>query len=136
MNIDFWGAKDEECLVHKDIDDAIEEILDNHNHPWPETITVCGFERDKVSLDYLKGRLVDFALEELDEDYRTSDAYGDGSESTPKMLEAEKVFIEAIVSEYTPYDCEITTEVVVPVTEWIENHRPEWLEDAQVPTCN
>ena len=30
MNIDFWGAKDEERLVHKDIDDAIEEILDNH----------------------------------------------------------------------------------------------------------
>ena len=123
MNIDFWGAKDEERLVHKDIDDAIEEILDNHNHPWPETITVCGFEREKVSLEYLKGRLVDFALEELDEDYRTSDAYGDGSGSTPKMLEAEEVFIEAIVSEYTPYDCEITTEVVVPVTEWIENHQ-------------
>ena len=105
-------------------------------HPWPETITVCGFEREKVSLDDLKGRLVDFALEELDEDYSTSNIYGDGSESTPKMLEAEKVFIEAIVSEYTPYDCDITTEVVVPVSEWIENHRPEWLEDAQVSSGN
>ena len=128
MNIDFWAARDEERLIHKDIDDAIEEILDQCEQPWPETITVCGFEREKVSLDDLKGRLIDFALEELDELYSISDEYGDGSGSTPKMLEAEKVFIEAIVSEYTPYDCEVTTEVVVPVTEWIENHRPEWLE--------
>ena len=128
MSIDFWAARDEERLIHKDIDDAIEEILDQCGHPFPETITVCGFEREKVSLDDLKGRLIDFALEELDENYRISDEYGDGSESTPKMLEAEKIFIEAIVSEYTAYDCIITTNVEVPVTEWIEKHRPDWLE--------
>ena len=67
-------------LSTEDIDDAIEEILDQCGHPWPETITVCGFEREKVSLDDLKGRLIDFALEELDELYSISDEYGDGSE--------------------------------------------------------
>ena len=135
--IDFWDCDEgQECLTNHDIHDAIEYHLDGmweRGQEWasyksylPEKLTVYGWKRIKVTADMLYEPLDD-VLERLDEEYGDPD--GDGADATEKMKEAQKVFLEAVAAEYSCWACEQVAKVEVDPAAWIEQNRPDWMED-------
>jgi hypothetical protein len=124
----FWGAEDDGNLSHEDIDEAIEEVLDGAPCGIADRlpiITMCGFARMPVSMSTLSP--LEHCLEHLDEEYGDPD--GDSDKPTPAMLEAEKVFLAVIQTEYKSWTCEVVERRKINVADWIKEHRPDWLEE-------
>lgn len=130
---DFWSCVDTEHLVHDDRDAAIEDHLDGLLSPetrdvlaaLPAEIEVMGYERMRPTPKDV-GDFLDDVLTRLDEEYGDPD--GDGTKSTPRMLEAERAFIAAVLDDYQSWACEQTHSETVNVADWVREHRPDWLE--------
>lgn len=131
----YWGAPDEERLIHDDMDEAIEAIFDEWPDPLTGMVTVCGYARMEVSAHYLDAEsILEDILERLDEEYGNPD--GDRSEATPPMLDAAKALVAAIKAEYVPWACEEVERHEIDMAAWIREHRPDWLEGPQGgPPC-
>jgi hypothetical protein len=103
-------------------DEAIEEWLDNVGED-PEAVTVYAYARNKISqhdqvlaADDVLTRLLD----SLDEEYGGPDP----SYSTPKMEEAARAFVDAVVAEYHVWRCDKCGEREYNIKEWrVENAR-------------
>jgi len=118
----FWGSPDNERLEYSDEDEAIEGILDNMNDPLPETITICGFARMEISTLYLHP--LEDCLDTLDEEY--GDPEEEPTQSTETMKKAERVFLDIIKMEYTPWMCEEVCRKEIDVADWVKENRPDW----------
>jgi hypothetical protein len=131
----YWDCRDVEDLQHSDINDAIEEYLDLFLEQkmtpeevlaaLPETVDVKGYARRTVDRKGLYPLAL--LLETLDDEYGGNEA-AKKTYPSAKMLEAEKAFLDVVLSEYAPYWCEPVTEKTVNTKEWIEEYRPDWLE--------
>jgi hypothetical protein len=126
---DYWGAHEEERLVHEDKDEAIEAILDDCAE-MPETIKVCGYARMRPNIiEAYKGDVLERLLESLDEEHADPD--GDSTEPTEAMKEAEAAFLAVVDKEYESWACEEITQEIVNVQEWVKTHRPGWTENQE-----
>jgi hypothetical protein len=131
----YWDCRDVEDLAHSDINDAIEEYLDLFLDPkmtpeevlatLPETVEVTGYARRTVDRKGLYPLLL--LLEHLDDEYGGNEA-AEKTRPSDKMLEAEKAFLDVVLSEYKPYWCEPVAEKTINTKEWIDEYRPDWLE--------
>lgn len=126
MKIDYWGDEDDEVLKYTSEDEAIEAQLEfMEDEPPPNNIAIYGFSKRRLTYEYFKGKIIVHVLDNLDEEFKCVDA--DPTEITPKMLEAERVFIEAVLSEYEVSSYVPVTSKIINVNEWIKEHRPDWL---------
>uniref|UniRef100_A0A6H1ZXB4 Uncharacterized protein n=1 Tax=viral metagenome TaxID=1070528 RepID=A0A6H1ZXB4_9ZZZZ len=127
---DFYSCnKDEERLNTNNPDEAIGELLDILPGIFPDKITLYCYSRIKVEESNCNDSLNEL-IEYLDEEF--GDPEGDPSEITDKMREAEKEFVRVVVSEYTPWACEIVHEEEIDVEEWIRKNRPEWMDKMKI----
>lgn len=127
----LWGQDGDELLIHYSADEAIEDIIDGR-HPDPidsiGKITVYEYEPRDVNGRYFYP--LEWMLEILDEEY--GDPNDCGTEPTEKMKAAEKVFVDAVLSEYLPWTCEQSGKAVtVNALDWVRENRPDWLKDAE-----
>jgi len=125
----LWGPPEAESLTHSDEEDAIEDILEEMDPPYPKTITVCGYARmwvGQADLDRLT--VLENALEGLDETFGDPDNY---SEPTAAMRQAEQAFLQALRREYVPWGCTEVCRRDVDVATWLRENRPEWLAEAR-----
>ena len=137
--VKFWGPPEAERLIHDDVDEAVEDILDDM-YPTPiadlpETIEVVGYAPMAVSMNivdtiYSDDSPLEMVIERLEEEY--GDPEGENEvDITERMKAAERHFLQVVRDEYQPqcWACEEITRVTINVREWIEKHRREWLED-------
>lgn len=82
-------------------EDAVDDYLDHCWPNWPRVVEVQAYRRMEVVAPAW-GPLEDL-LERLDEDYGDRDG---ATQPTEGMKRAEKVFIDAVLSEYVPWQCE------------------------------
>ena len=112
---DFYDCSDPEQLQHTDPADAIQAALD-YMDADPETLEVTAYRRVAVDVPDLAERVLEDALERLDE--MLGDPGGDPCEPTPAMLEAARTFAAAIAADYTPWQCEPCGRATVDVATW------------------
>jgi hypothetical protein len=134
--IDLWDCRDySEDLVHTCIHEALDAELDTgwERMTWeeyktslPATITVYGFQRLKVTGDMLYEPLED-VLERLDEEY--GDPCSRGTDETERMQQAQRDFLRVVAEEYHCWACERVAEVEVDPVAWIQEYRPDWIEE-------
>lgn len=123
----YWDCSYHEQLTYEDQDEAIEAYLDDLDDVknLPETIEVNGYAR--MVFNPAHCHALTHVLEHMDEEYGDPD--GGYTEPTEAMKAAEKVFLEAVAKEYTPWACEVVKTIKVNVKEWIAKNRPDWLEE-------
>jgi len=125
--IDYWAAPGTEVLIHEDIDEAIEAILDDwYEDVLPEEIDVYGFSRMKVTFD--PEDILESIVTNLDEEYGDPDGHWSDM-VTSKMEEASREFARILTKEYKPWACEEVEKVKVDVQSWVKENRPDWLEN-------
>lgn len=113
---------------YSDEEDAIEDILEEMDPPYPKTITVCGYARmwvGQADLDRLS--VLENALEGLDDTFGDPDTY---SQPTEAMRRAEQAFLEALRREYVPWGCVEVCRKEIDVATWLRENRPEGLAEA------
>jgi len=129
----FWHHdKDAERLVSESVDEAVERFLDDlPPEMWPETLKVYGFAPAELpgtdSLIGFGGPL-EGLLESLDEEYGDPEDYHC---RTNKMEEAERVFVDTVLSEYQVWTHEPVCSQEIHVRTWVLDHRPHWLEEVE-----
>lgn len=111
LHADFWSASDDcESLSHTAMEDAIDDAIDSAHPEIPDSLEVFSWRRATLNLGRLDAdRIVEDLYECLDENYNAGD---DRSEPTVKVLEAARVFLAVVRSEYVPWNCDITGNVV------------------------
>ncbi len=133
----YAGNSNSEILAHEDIDEAIGAELEQMLSPGmapkeilralPDEIEIHGYDRMEPDLVGYTAFVVNRLLESLDETY--SDPGGDCTIPTKGMLAAAEEFVKKVLAEYTPWACEKVSTETVNVREWVEKHRPGWLEE-------
>lgn len=117
----YYGREDEEILTCESKEEFVNRFL-NLSNEIPNKLEVCKYIREIVPKSFLSAdRLVEYVIEELDERYGMEEP----SESTPKMEEAAKKFIEVVLDEYVPWVCKIKEKEEINLREWIENGEME-----------
>jgi|WetSurMetagenome_2_1015567.scaffolds.fasta_scaffold00973_15 hypothetical protein len=124
----YWSCDDPEIVTCKSAEEAIEEVLEYGDGDRAGTITLKGYVEMPLSYNPVHGPLSRM-LESLDEEF--SDPCGNGTIVTDSMLEAEKVFIAAVLAEYkNRWLHDVYTEKI-DVAAWILANRPEWLNEEE-----
>ena len=114
-NIDYWDLEDIEQLNYDDKDEAIEAILDEYPTD-PDTITLCGYRRMKITHpDYIADDVLERLIDRLDEEYGRPD---EASEITKKMKKAAEKFVSKIILLYEVYNCEVVCRETIDVKKW------------------
>ena len=111
----FYGVENQETLDDQ-LDECVERYFNECSPDLPinENLEIL-VQRYKVIEEDSLNPLQDF-LEQLDEEYGPND---DFSDPTPKMIEAKKAFVKAVISEYQVWRCEPTGETIkVNLREW------------------
>jgi hypothetical protein len=109
QDIVFYSCEDGENLSHESVDEAVLEYLEGYLQDGmepPEEVTVFGYKRETVDRRYLHP--LESLLQILDDDYGD-----DVTIATEKMLEAEKQFLDIVISEYCPWSCIKVKEITV-----------------------
>lgn len=124
----YWDTNSEaEYLHYDDMDEAIEyylEDIDVKVENFPEELEVFGYTRLVPPKDIYCGRPLERMLECLDEEFGSPD---EGTDPTPEMIQAEKLFIETVLSKYEVWSCKQTISEVINIREWCEKNRSDWL---------
>ena len=100
MTNDLYGTESSDN-VHDTIIDAIDHLEEDQ---FPAMVTI--FQRMKPNPKSLAGRVLDWAIEDLDEDLSNPD--GTATPKTPAMVALAQKFAEDLCALYTPWACEPT----------------------------
>lgn len=136
---DFWDCGDGERLQHDDIDDAIEDELDKlydcsktpkqNLEELPEEIEVYGFcraEIDEQARQILVRSIMEMLMESL------CGEYGDPDDTKDPPLGTEewtRKLVDHVADRFDVWRCEQCCTRTTNVRKWIEENRPEWLEE-------
>jgi hypothetical protein len=109
----YWTCeKNAESFWAQTIDDAIKDYVDNGFDPDNETnITVYGYAPRIVERQCCQP--LRELLEWLDDEY----AYDTPTEPNEAMIDAEKAFVDAILREYVPQQCDLVAQEIIYFTE-------------------
>lgn len=117
-----------ERIDGSDPDDAIRQYLDNYAPgELPATVTLYRYRRGVVPNDiwgFVAERVLDTAIEYLDEEYGDPD---EATEPTEAMRVAATAFVDAMRTEYVPWNCELDGQEEIDVAKWVKENAPEWL---------
>ena len=125
----LYGTDDQETL-NESVEEVIERLVDDVYEPgegteqtldrinWPVKVHVFRRIDPAPSIPSLTGRVIRDLLELLDEEH--ADPNGYETKPTEKMLKAAKTFVTAVISEYVPWACEPTGEVIEVTREMAE----------------
>ncbi len=123
----YWDVEYEEHLSHTDEYDAIVSHLEGFDlDSFPDKIELCGFSRMEPKPESFVDHVLEHLVEALDENYCDPD--GGSTDPTVKMKAAAKVFVAAVLDEYTPWACEIVKRKTINVNEWVKEN-PEVKEE-------
>ena len=140
----LWCINGEECLLHTDLHDAVQEYMEQHLYDaaWqkeaspedrqpPPTLECCEY-MPRLLLPSTGKRLASWALERilegLAEDYAFEDMHAEESDVPAPLAEALLAAVEAIAQWYPITKMEPTGKFVfVDTRDWVKEHRPEWL---------
>ncbi|MEE9365868.1 MAG: hypothetical protein V3W44_04185 [Dehalococcoidales bacterium] len=127
---ELWGTENDERLTHSKMGEAIEAELDNWDtDKLTGTLVMCGYVHEEMAgAASWSDHVLEHLLEDLD------DNYGDpeGSiETTDNMKKAATVFVQAVLDEYTVWQCEVVDRKEIDVAEWVKENRPDWLEETK-----
>ena len=124
----YYGEEGQEQLRAKTIDEAVYEILDYTFPNLPESVEVVKWVQMEVQWQHFHP--LEDMLERLDEDYGDQET---GTEPTDTMIEAEKVFTEAIKKDYHVYMCEPQGKpIIISTAYWLmQNRQLNMLLEAQ-----
>ena len=108
----YWTCeKDAESFWAQTIDDAILDYINNGFEPdSEENITVYGYAPRLVERQCCQP--LRELLECLDDEY----AYDTPTEPNGAMMDAEKAFVDVILREYIPRQCDLVAEEIVRFT--------------------
>ena len=112
-----------------DREEAIMEIIDAMTEVRPlrdrlhETIEVCGYAPPTIRRSLL--RPLDHLLEVMGELYQHPD--DDWSEVTQGMRDAEKVFLDKVIEEYTVTNVVEVCSDEIQIGEFVKEHCAHWL---------
>lgn len=99
--------------------DAVERAVENAEDETDAEVTevkVAAWRRPAVPPSFLRGSVLEHALERLDEEFGDPD--GDDTEPTAEMRAVEKKFIDDLLALYKPEILEAVEIVRVDVAEW------------------
>ena len=124
----FYGLEDTDRLTAVSLDEVVQFNLDEWAYgPLPEHLEVCGYTPQAITPNSYTTRVLGNLIEMLDEEYADPDKV-EATKPTQTMKEAEQAFIEAVLAEYKPWLCDLTTRETVHVPTWIREN-PEWLDN-------
>ena len=104
MTNDLYGTEDSDN-VHDTIKDAIDHLEEDQ---FPAQVMI--FRRMKPNPKALASRVLDWSIEDLDEDL--SDPEGGATPKSPAMLALAQKFAEDLCALYVPWACEPTGNAV------------------------
>jgi len=117
----YWSVGDEEELYHHNIDEAIEAFIDDcHPDKPPEIIELVGYKRMEPKASSYTDRVLDDLLDRIDEEH--GNPGGDPNAATDKMHSAARVFVKAVLADYTPWACEPVVRQTVNTAEWMKKN--------------
>lgn len=125
-----WGVGDVE-MTWGDEDSAIEQFLDIHDVPLPETITVDGYKAMELSearaLGFVENQM-DLMFENIEEEFSWEDMNADWK-PTEKIKNAMQALAKAIAHDYPVRLMESVagSSYEVDVRDWVAKERPAWL---------
>lgn len=128
----FWDCSDHaEVLHHSTKKEAIEDHLDSIFADEPadrkEKITVYGYAHMVVPAP-TQGDAVEL-VEEWFEGHWEEYVGEDGPNIPNGTYEAALIFLAVLHRYFVPWACEQVTSEEVDVLAWIEDNRPDWLEE-------
>jgi hypothetical protein len=117
--VEFWSAmEDDDSLCETDIDQVIQDVIDyNGRSELSSEIEVYGFA--KRELEIQDGISLEYLIERLDDDYGNPHT---GILITQKMKDAERVFHEAIKSEYKVWACDLVEKRTINIDQWCKDN--------------
>ena len=118
----FYGGADWEVL-EENLDTAIERMLDDVMYidkDVPDELTMTVFKHKTITPDMFKYAVIEGFIEQLDDEY--GDPY-EGTYISDTMMEAEKVFLEAVVGEYSVYICNPVSSEHISVLDYLLEHK-------------
>jgi len=107
-----------ETYFHRDLDEAIQEVVDLRNPAFAEKITIYGFAPKEISDTYREALaidMLDYLLEKLDDDYGN---FNEGADRQPSGVAAAREFVRTVINEYEVFVCEKVATIEVNVVEW------------------
>lgn len=135
MRQNLWGVEGAEWMTAESADEAIEAVLDTClRENWPETVTFCEYE--PVAQPKIAAGDVDDVIEREFErwsDGRRFEEPADADEVPDAVREQLRVALQALADCF-PVDvlCRTKTPAVTVTTlDWVREHRPEWLTEAE-----
>ena len=118
QNVEYWHHSDDPGLLScQTLDEAIEDFIECETlpeEPLPEKKIFYGYATPKAKLS----GVLEWALECLDDEYVYDDQF---TEPTEPMQEAEKAFIDKILSLYEVRCCRRVTQTEVNVRAFEES---------------
>lgn len=140
MTYYYSCEEDGDDIMHDSVDEAVTEYLSQMlPEDWPRTVEVYRYERCVVSDEskgFLAGRILDQAIEDLDEDYGNPEQE---TKVTKEMRALAQEYVEKLTALYHVWRCDnVGPTQEIDVVEWVrksnftgddENHNDD-IEDA------
>ena len=127
-NPKFWDCGDPEILTYTEMNEAIEALLSDGGDT-PKSLEVYGYDpKELPTVGWIKDRILSHMLEAFDEDYEDPE---NPQYATQAMEDAALLFAGTFRREYSVYSCEKVRTETINVREWMEKHRPDYLEDLE-----
>ena len=117
----LWGRIDDEVLIHKTAEEAIESIIEDFDPADDETIVVWEFKRREIpSVDYIRDGLIDWLRDDFDSEYGNPD---DETTIPNEVFIAADKFAKVVQREWPVWTMDRTeNKVSVNVGEWRKVH--------------
>ena len=124
-----YGLPDQPPPTATTPDQAVHQILQGIWPPhFPNTVPVVTYR--PVTIDPATLTPLDSLLEQLDEEHADPDETA-STTPTPKMLEAQQAFIQAVLQEYQSFLMEEVSRDHHNVAEWLTRHPNTFPDTAQ-----
>lgn len=114
-----------ECeIVYASIEECLEDEYpeyDEYPEETPEAVEIFVYERVKINSENTAEYVLENLIEHLDDNYSSSKECWDADfKCSEDQKKAAKEFVDKILSNYKPYDCERTGEkITVKVSDYL-----------------
>ena len=123
--IDYWDSPYAEILSYDSKDEAIEQLLSDHESPLPKDLEIAAYVRKKVTMDpeLQAQNILERLFEDMDEEY----AGDDSTEAKPEDIADAEEFVKKVFKRYVPWQCDRVKTETINVKKWVLENCPEWV---------